>query len=174
MNCAEIEKDLELFLTGKLSGERAGLVRSHLASCRQCASRLSAPDRIEALVALDETVEPSDSFAASFRARLETHRLWQGQEKARHAGLWRRLLGWSLPKQLAAAGAVAALLALGVYLGILRTYPPAPAATVTEINIAEILPLLEDMAVITNLDLLEDFDAIQSLNETQTKPSGTQ
>ncbi len=174
MNCAEIQKELELFLSGKLSGEGAEFIRSHLASCRQCASRLSIPDRIEALVALDETVEPSDGFVARFRARLESHRLRQEQDRTTHSGWWGRLLGLSLPKQLAAAGAVAGLLALGIYFGILRTYPPAPAATVTEINIAENLPLLEDMAVISNLDLLEDFDAIQNLNETQTKPSGTQ
>ncbi|HYK87161.1 MAG TPA: zf-HC2 domain-containing protein [Acidobacteriota bacterium] len=170
MSCAEIKDELKLFLSGKLSGERSRRVRTHLATCAQCASELSAPDRIEGLVALDEAIEPSSEFESRFSARLDAHRRKQGATPDQPS-LRERILAWSLSRQLAAAGVLAAFLALGIYIGMFRDRLQAPVATVTEVSIAENLPLLQDMAVIENLDLLEDFDTIQGLNSNETKPS---
>ncbi|PYV13342.1 MAG: hypothetical protein DMG07_14795 [Acidobacteria bacterium] len=160
MSCQTTQSRLEAFLSGRLSGEESRSVRLHLASCRSCAQGLGPVDRIEILAASDAEVEPSADFAARFRARLESHRAQAARPR------WSVFSGWSLPRQLAAAGALAGFLALGVYLGVYRLNRPGPAAA--DIAIAENLPLLRDMKVIENLDLLEDFDAIQGLQPAST------
>ena len=115
---------------------------------------------------LDEQIEPSSDLAARFHARLENHRLRAAPLAAppRPGGWWKRFLALGVPRQLAAAGALAAVLVLGVYLSMHRVDDPLPPSMTSEIPIAENLPLLQDMAVIQNLDLLEDFDAIRNLS----------
>ena len=88
---------------------------------------------------------------------------------------WRLFLNWNLGRQLAAAGALAAVVFTVVYLGKYRTPDPAPPPIVmNDIAIAENLSLLQDMRVIENLDLLEDFDSIQNLNATSPPGSTVQ
>ncbi len=163
MNCEETQSFLALFLDGKLSGAEAHTVRSHLASCASCASRLSRLDRIEILPAIDEEVEPASDLSARFRSRLERHRQQRAAE-ARSGNRWlSRYLAWGWQRQLAAAASLVLLLTVGIYLGSHRTGPANQDAAISEIGIAENLPLLQDMRVIENLDLLEDFDVIHNL-----------
>lgn len=170
MSCADAGKHLEALLAGTLAGEAARAVRRHLAGCRRCAEALAPADRMEILPALDDAIEPSADLAARFRARLDAHRAEtaRGREAASSAGLgalWRALRSWSVPRQLAAAGALAGFLAFGIYLGMHREAQRATDPAASEIQIAQNLPLLRDLEVIENLDLLEDFDAIQNLPE---------
>jgi anti-sigma factor RsiW len=163
MNCEETQRFLASFLNGKLSGAEAHAVRSHLASCANCASRLSRLDRIEIFPAIDEEVEPASDLSARFHSRLERHRQQQAEE-ARSGYRWlSRYLAWGWPRQAAAAASLVLLLAVGIYFGSHRTGPADQGATISEIGIAENLPLLQDMGVIENLDLLEDFDVIHNL-----------
>lgn len=139
---------------------------------------LRGADRIEILLAADPEIEPSEDLHSRFRARLTEHRSRVGE--IRNAGFfrtwWKLFLEWSLPRQLATAGALTALLVLGFYVG--RTMIDdtlAPAPLVSDIAIAENLPLLLDLQVIENMDLLEDFDAIQNVSERSlTTPSTVQ
>jgi anti-sigma factor RsiW len=177
MNCSQVKNQLRPFLAGDLAGVAARGVRSHLAECRDCASSIAAIDRVELLPLLDDTIEPSSDLAARFRARLEARR----DEKARQApaagglaAVWHAVRAWSVPRQLAAAGALAGFLAFGIYLGIHREARKLVEPQTAEITIAQNLPLLRDMKVIENLDLLEDFDAIQNLSDGRTAPSTVQ
>jgi hypothetical protein len=66
------------------------------------------------------------------------------------------------PWQLAVAGALAALIAVGILVrksGDGSGLPDNPS----DFIIAEELSLFEDLPVINNLDLLENFDAIEKM-----------
>ena len=163
MNCEQVGQVLEAFMNGTLNGEEARSVRLHFASCAGCISKLAPSERIEVLPAIDEEIEPSEDFAVRFHARL--------QERRRHATdnrvkPWRiGLSAWARPWQLAAAGALAALVIAGLFVGRYSGGIPDQYFG-SDIAVAENLPLLKDMAVISNLDLLEDFDTIENLNLT--------
>lgn len=179
MSCAEVESFLERFLSGKLSGAEARHIRGHLASCPRCASNLIAEDRVELLPALDEEIEPSEDFRARFMARLETHRAQAARRPADTSqgfpSSWRALFrNWTLSNRLAAAGALAAIVAFGVYVGTYQSPQPSPDGNLGDIAIAENLPLLRDMKVIESLEFLEDFDAIQNLSDGGKSPSSVQ
>ena len=153
MNCKQARESLELLMAGQLSGQKAGDVRVHLASCATCAAELNAEQWAEVLPVLDETIEPSGDFSRQFYAKL----------RARPEPWWKRIMAWGWPRQLAATGTLAALFLAGVF--VVR-YPHSAqnrAASLNDFAVAETLPLLEDMPVVSNLDLLEDFDTIEDL-----------
>ena len=166
MNCEETRMALQTFLDGKLSGDKSRRIRMHLANCADCASRLNALDRIEILIVIDEEIEPSPYLITRFRSRLEEHRSRAAES---HTGFsWiRGNMRWKWRTQFVATVSLAVLLAGGVYWARYRADWRQHGSTISEINIAENLPLLRDMAVIQNFDLLEDFDNIQSLSELQ-------
>ncbi len=157
MNCDQIQESMEAFLSGELSGKKSRAIRMHLASCSRCASRLNPADLMEVLPLLDETVAPSENFAAHFHARLQERR----REQPIH--WWGRISLHRHPWELAAAGAIAAVLVAGVFLGRYLGGTRNQPEYFSEIAIAENLPLLKDMAVIINLDLLEDLDTIETM-----------
>ncbi|HTY61873.1 MAG TPA: zf-HC2 domain-containing protein [Acidobacteriota bacterium] len=161
MNCEQVHEVLDDFLNGKMSGSRSRDMRLHLASCPACASTLSPAERIEILPVLDETLEPSEDFDARFHAELQRRRAAMSADfsKESRGSAW---FVWRHPWQLTAVGALAALLAAGIFLrhsGDRYGLSDNPG----EIAIAENLNLLQDMAVINNLDLLENFDTIEKM-----------
>ncbi len=161
MNCKEIQSMLAPFMAGELSGDQARSVRQHLACCLPCRSGLKAADLIEVLPALDDSIEPSVDFAARFEARLR--QLRQAAADKREQGWLQKIAAWGRPRQLAAAGALALLIAIGVYSRRPAAVDLELFAPENDLRIAEKLPLLEDMAVINHLDLLEDFETIENL-----------
>jgi len=74
MNCSELERSLNSFLSGESSREDSAVIRAHFVRCPDCRLRLNSVDRIEMLPALDETVEPSPDIGARFHSRLIRHR----------------------------------------------------------------------------------------------------
>jgi len=169
MKCTEVQKELAAFLGGQLNGENAHGLRSHLASCSRCSAALSATDRIETLTAMDEVVEPAPDLQDRFHARLEAHR--RDRTGAVRAGWWNTL--WQ-PRRLAALGALAAVVIVGIYMVSIDGGTPEVELGVSEFSKVDQLPLLQDMEVIQNLELLEDFDAIAVLSENGNHPSTIQ
>jgi predicted anti-sigma-YlaC factor YlaD len=166
MNCKKVQNKLAAFLGGQLNGEEAHGVRKHLASCTSCSSALSATDRIETLTVMDELVEPAPDLQERFRARLEAHR--QSQAGSTRAGWWNWM--WQ-PRRLAALGALAAVLIIGFYW---ITLEPGVGEIDLGLSEYEQLPLLQEMGIIQNLELLEDFDAIAVLSENGEPPTTIQ
>ncbi len=164
MNCKDVQPVLEAFLNGKLSGKSSLEVRTHLASCSECSSNLGALDRIELLPALDEQIEPDSEICARFSTKLEQHRNQRAGNGLPARARWWHVTAWGWPRRLAAAGALAALATVSVYLG---RYPANEVQSGTfsysELEAAENLPLLRDMALISDLDLLENLDTIDAL-----------
>ena len=152
MNCERARELLGKIMAGEVHGRDAREVRIHLATCPDCAAALTPSQWVELLPVLEPVIEPSEDFAPRFRAKLESR-----------PEPWRRrivLRGW--PRQLAAAGGLAAILLAGVLL-IWEPGVKQETVSVKELNVVESLPLLEDMPVISNLDLLEDFETIENL-----------
>lgn len=161
MDCNQAQNSLPALMSGELWGEEARALRRHLASCAHCSSKLTAPQWVEVAPALEEEVELSDAFQQRFQQKLA----------ARPSSRLRGMLAWRWPQQLAAAGALAAVFALGMLMG---RYPGArPEGTLSkgDAAIAEKLPILKDMAVINNLDLLEDFETIKALPDLRREPA---
>ena len=154
---------LEPLLGGELSGRKSREVRKHLAGCGACASRLSILDRTELLPVLDEAIEPDGQITSRFSARLAAHRRLTAGAGSSAASRWWSAAARGWPRRLAAAG-VLALVALGLYY--LR-YPGQDAqnslASYGEIEAAQNLPLLREMALIGNLELLEDLDTMDAM-----------
>jgi anti-sigma factor RsiW len=162
MNCEQIRRIFKAFEEGTLNAEDSRAVRVHLASCAACASGLSPSEQMEILPALDVEIEPSDDFAARFHSRLQERRGCRAFDKQR-IPWWRNVFAWGRPWNLAAASILAAILIAGVFWGRYSRGTREPSDDFSELVIAENLPLLQDMAVISNLDLLENFDAIEKL-----------
>jgi anti-sigma factor RsiW len=153
MNCKQARELLGLLLEGKLSGTEARDVRVHLASCGSCAAGLPGGQWVEVLPVLDETVEPSGDFSSRFYAQLEARpKRWR-----------RRIGGWGWTRRLAAAGALAAAIGVGIFAVRYPFSMHDREDSVNDFAVMEKLPLLQDMAVISHLDLLEDFDTIEEL-----------
>jgi hypothetical protein len=163
MNCENARELLEQIMSGKLSGEEARSVRLHFASCPDCAAGLNTSQWMEILPAMDETIEPPGDFAPRFHAKLQS----------RPQPWWKRIQAWGLPRKLAAAGALASIILVGV---LVIRYPFTNQDRLgdpNEFGVAQNLPLLEDMPVVSNLDLLEDFDAIENLPHLMKEPVGS-
>lgn len=163
MNCERARELLGSLEDRKPCRDELSAVRAHVASCSRCASGLSASDWVELLPALDEEVEPSGEFSARFHARLSA--LQANSADGRRSTSWLNAnAGWRWPRQLAVAGALAALIVVGLLLGRHSAKAPEDAAAFADLEVAEQLPLLEDMAFISILELLEDLDTIENLS----------
>ena len=126
--------------------------------------RVDEPELTELLSALDEVVEPAADIGARFHARLQAHRATRNSIGPAPPW-WRRIAPQGLPGRLAMGGALAAVVLAGVLLQNRRTVPLPPPG---DIAIAEYLPLYEDMGLINNLELLEDFDDIEGMADHDT------
>jgi anti-sigma factor RsiW len=149
MRCEEARENLAAHLDGEIEGAPRRAVDEHLAACPACAAErreLAAAWRLLDLV--DAPPAP-----AGFAARL--------RDRAREGGgaPGGRLLRIPLPA--AAAAAAVLLVAAGVVLHRGRgdgTVPPADAPPV---------PVLEELALLESLDLLQagDAEALDRLDE---------
>jgi predicted anti-sigma-YlaC factor YlaD len=171
MNCEHARRLLASFLDGRLSGDLSREVRGHLAACAGCRSGLSSLDRVEALTAFDEAIEPSADLPRRFRSRLAEHRRRLERPAARDRSLLNRYLAWGWQRQFAAAASLVLLFSMSIYVGKQLSRSDGEARAASEIGIAENLPLLLDMGVIENLDLLQDFDLIQNLSAGGKSPA---
>jgi anti-sigma factor RsiW len=169
MKCHQVQSLLKPFLDGKLSGDESFGVRSHLASCRDCASKLKSTEWIEILPALDEMIEPSEDFNARFYEKLEARQRQPDYSKRPDRSVWSRLMAWGWPWRLAAVGTLATLIVAGIYFGKSPSEALDRSAVYYDIGVTENLPLLQEMTLINNLDLLENLDAIESMPSLDKK-----
>ncbi len=167
MNCEEVREVLNAFLNGGMSGEKSRAIRLHLASCFTCASRLSPSEKIELLPVFDETIEPSKDFSERFHIRLQRRGIAHVLDFPERERRITSSLFWVLAK----VGAVAAILLGGVFLVRHPIDTSIPPDYVSELTVAQKLNLLEDMAVISNLDLLENFDGIEKMAAAPQRPN---
>jgi anti-sigma factor RsiW len=140
---------LNAYLDGELTEAQAAELKRHLADCPGCRRALETLRHADALVRDLPPLAPSAAFDRTFWEKvdaLETgsrYRIWAGQIFRGWRPVWAAVL---------TGIAVAALIHFG------RT----DALTTEEVFIAQHIELLEDYDVISQLDMLEEFDAAGS------------
>jgi hypothetical protein len=141
-------------MDGELSGEKAARVRSHLETCEDCRKEIESFQIVDSLFLGIREIEPSGGFERSFWRKVADI-----EEKKTHRSFWGFVFsGW----RPYLATALAVVLVAGFFFLRGRSLPgPGPE----EILIAEQLELLVDFDLINQLDLLENWDAIMTLEE---------
>jgi hypothetical protein len=115
--CAELQPQLDGYLSQELAAPVRRACEAHLARCAECATALAARQQVKQ--ALQQAVASSAPAPAAFRARLRRELAQQQQPASRWT--WRRW--WLVP-------ATAALVCGVLGLGLLR-WPAQPHAPVT-------------------------------------------
>jgi anti-sigma factor RsiW len=163
MNCQQTKDLMKPFLEGALDGSTAQRLRRHLATCKECAAGLSPFDLMEILPVLDDSVEPSEGFAARFYSEIEARKSRESiPERLPSPGMRRSWLPrWSWG--LAAAAVLTVVVSTGLYFRRHEVGEPEPTAVFYDLEISENLPLLRDMALISDMEFFENLDAIENL-----------
>jgi hypothetical protein len=138
----------------ELSGEKAARVRSHLETCGDCRKELESFQIVDSLLQGIREIEPSGGFERSFWRKVAG--IEEKKSQRSFSGFvfsgWRPYL----------ATALVFVLVTGFFFLRDRSSPgPGPE----EILIAEQMELLVDFDLINQLDLLENWDAIMTLEE---------
>jgi anti-sigma factor RsiW len=168
MKCQQIETHLMDYIEGTLPPADRKLVELHAHTCSLCAERIQGFAGVSALLDSWESVEVSPAFNLRLQQRLR-------EEPAAH--WWNG--GWSgfLPRLMAVplaspVFAVALFLMVSVAAVMLRYSPTEPqtlarqespfvqtvaASGVDDISLYRNLPMLEDMDVLRNFDVLQEL-----------------
>ena len=146
MNCTTIRNCIAEYAVGLLSGQAKTEVESHLAECPSCRAEFEKQERVIAMVALVEPIEPPVDIWNEVYKRISStpvhptiwEQLWKGR--------YRRASRWSL------GFVTAALTALILYT---HTVPPP----VTKVSAQE---YVGGHAIYASQDLLADQTALYS------------
>ena len=161
MRCSRARKDLTALLDGELSESRRRAILGHLERCAGCAGQYEALERSVSLLEKISGIEPSPAFEAGFRQKLDQQRqeeAGKGREgPVVEGGPWLRL-HW---RPAFAGACLAATFAFVVYLNDRGSMTAEPSPE--EIRIAAQLDFLMEYDLIRNLELLENFEEIESL-----------
>jgi len=83
MNCAWVQQNITLYLYGELADDARHEVEQHVARCQACAAELAEQQEFQAQMSALPVEEPSASFLAASRMRLQEaleqvqpHRAW--------------------------------------------------------------------------------------------------
>ena len=143
MKCAEVHPNLAIFVLGGLEAEEAAEIRHHLDSCPGCQSELEELRKVNS--ALDVAPPPAapptylkgeilsrvraEGRSPSNKAgRSERSSSLQGQSSSHRTSRFNRFKELRLALPSAAAAALVAVIALGVFFGFLRE--DTPVATI--------------------------------------------
>jgi anti-sigma-K factor RskA len=124
MKCAEVHINLGAFVMGGLEAEEDAEVRRHLASCSSCRDELQEIERInQALEAAPPLADPPGYLKDKILSRVREES--SSSNRANKELPSSKGLRFALP--VVAAGALIAMIALGVFFGL---QTEAPVATV--------------------------------------------
>lgn len=173
MRCREVEKNLSAHLDGELAAAHSARIAAHLGACASCDAQAKAFSRLDgALAQALPRPEPSASFDAGLRAKLEAARLQKA--RASQASPGRRWFSWPLLAGATAAAAAAVLVVVLVGRHPVTDLPArrtlATAPRVSDLVLAQNLELLQNFPVVKHLDALEDFEAIRNLDRAEGAP----
>jgi len=144
---------LSALMDNQLPPEHAAAVRRHMATCTTCRKRFEALQQADAIIRSMAGSEPSADFDRNFWrkvADLESRR-------AKRSWLRPLLTGW---RPVLASG-----MAVGVAAVILFYTSQGKEPSPEEVFIAQNMELLQNYDVIDHLELLEQWDAIETMKE---------
>jgi anti-sigma factor RsiW len=153
INPCKDESVLNALADGELPPEESGIVVSHLESCPQCRQRFDAIKHADEAIKGMAGIEPSAGFDRVFWRKVAD---LENRKKSRFR-LGALLAGW---RPLLATGVAAAIaVAILIYTGQNKKM------TQDEALIAQNMELLQDYDLIDQLDMLENWDDIQTVKE---------
>ena len=139
MKCAEVHPNLAIFVLGGLEAEEAAEVRHHLDSCPDCQSELEELRKVNrALDAAPPPASPPSHLKAEILSRVRVEQLPSSnkagaaeassspeeQRRFHRSSRFDRFKGLRIVLPSAAATALVAMIALGVFFGFLREETP--------------------------------------------------
>lgn len=113
MNCSEFKNDVDAFAAGELAETTERTMRQHAATCNDCAVALATAQHIARHLADDRVPEPDLDFEARILSRATGQKRGPG-----HTPIW--------------GGAIAAALAVGVFIGSQFSSAPSTSTEVVE------------------------------------------
>jgi anti-sigma-K factor RskA len=137
MRCAEVHPNLAAFVLGGLEPEEAAEVRRHLASCPRCQDEVRELRKVNrALEAAPPPADPPSYLKDGILSRVRAERLsvsdkeepqgssFEDRTGSSRTSRFNRLKDLRVVLPSAAAAAIVAFVALGVFFGFLREEPP--------------------------------------------------
>ena len=138
MNHAKVHPDLAAFALGGLEPEEAAEIQRHIASCAGCQGELERLEKVNrALDAAPPPAAPPAYLKEEILSRVRAEQLplsnkegteasssLEEKRRSRRTSRYNRFKNLRLALPSAAAAAVVAMMALGVFFGFLREEPP--------------------------------------------------
>lgn len=153
--CKSFEEDLVLFHYGDLDDAARGALEKHIAGCTSCADYL---EELATLLPLTvKADEPPQEFWSNYNRELR-HKLDIALERKRG---WRRFAAlFQFPLLPTFATAAVIILALGLTLG--RGIWTS-RNNVQDDELAEALPVAENLDFFRTMDVLDDLDLLEAM-----------
>ncbi len=148
--CRE-ETLLSAYMDGALSQADTQQVRRHLESCKACRQQLADLQATDGLLQKLEPLEPSPGFEHTFWRKVAE------LEEASRPSWWAR---YTRPVW---RPALAAGVAAGLIAGVLIFNSPGTRVSPEDRFMADNVEFLTEYDLIHNLDLLEDWEAIEAM-----------
>jgi anti-sigma factor RsiW len=151
--CQNYEADLVLLHYGDLAASDKARVAQHAAQCAGCAGYLKELGKLMPLTALSD--QPPQSFWMDYTRELRGKLDGAAEQKA----WWQNLGAFLTPRYLAAyASAAVVVLALSLTLG---KGIFSGKHQLQDDELAELLPVAENLDFFSAMDILDDFEAIE-------------
>jgi hypothetical protein len=152
-NPCQDETLLSAYMDGELTKQQAHNVRQHIQGCESCRRRLADLKTTDTLIQGLEAIEPSVNFDRSFWSKIDRF-------EARRTNRW--WIRWMYPIW---RPAFATGLAAGLAMGLFILNSPDKGVDIEDRFITENIELLNDYDLIYNLDILENWNAIEAMKE---------
>ena len=173
MNCKQVESRLIDYLDGRLARQEREAVEFHARSCSSCEERIVGLNDVFTLLDSWNGISPSSAFNDRLEQRLEA--------EASKMGWWGRLFPRLLPVPVGNPTFAVVLFAVVSLAAILIRYAPTPsekvadaprepyvasvAAGVDDLTLYRKLPVLEDLDVLRNFEVLQELGGTKSLEQ---------
>jgi anti-sigma factor RsiW len=155
-NKCPFSEKLSLYIDGELTNEGSERIRRHLQACSACENELNRFQSVNQMVEEIKNIEPSPNFERAFWKKINS--LKEKKKKRwslKDFGLWRL-------RPILAGATVVATIAMAA---ILYVEKGASKWNPVELAIAKDLQFYSDLDMVSQLDLLENWDGIMSLSE---------
>ena len=150
---SHVDNLLSAFMDGELSATEEQSVRQHLAHCQTCQRQLEALAATDDMVRALDVLEPSEGFERTFWRRV-------ADMETRQADRWWMRLNRPVWRPALAMGLVA-----GLAVGIFVMRLPEKGVSLEDRFMAENVELLNEYDLIHNLEILENWEALEAMKE---------